>query len=57
MHSKSYASKNQNDIQFGMEGVHSLLLNGINNHFSMHHNTQDIEFARMKNHNCCNTTI
>jgi hypothetical protein len=48
--------KKKTDLKFGTEGVHSLLLNDINNHFSQHYDTQDIEFARLKNHNCGNIT-
>jgi hypothetical protein len=49
--------KKKTDLNFGTEGVHSLLLNDTNNHFSLHHDTQDIEFARLKNHNCGNITM
>jgi hypothetical protein len=40
-----------------MKGVYSLLLHDTNNHFSLHHDTQDIEFARMKKHNYGNITV
>ena len=54
---KAMHLKQKTDLKFGTEGVHSLLLNDINNHFSLHHETQDIEFARLKNHNCGNITM
>jgi len=49
--------KKKTDLKFGTKLVRCLLLNDINNHFSLHHDTQDIEFARLKNHNCGNITM
>ena len=58
LYSKSYMHlKKKTDLKFGTKLVRCLLLNDINNHFSLHHDTQDIEFARLKNRNCSNITM